>query len=556
VRKYFTLTLGCVCCWLATATQSLAEPCTTVSALMAALNGNSAWQVSPMANDPTIISSFLTQGELFMVDPRLVIAIAGQESSFGASICTAYNAWNWFYCPSTGACRGDDPVHVRCINSPFTSWEEGIVTVTRRLRLTYFAQGWNTIELIGHHYCGEGCDTWVPNVKFFYKTLLGGDLTDLSFPKSCAPSGPTFASKVDESTGTEPLGLAVADFDGDGKNDIAVTIYNNGNGDHLTIFRNTGTGGQVQFDPLPVDVATGRGPEGVAAFDLDNVGKVDLVTANPGDSSISVFRNHSSRGFIDFQPVPLSLPAPPTPHRVVIADFDGDGRPDLIVTSNNGRLVSVFHHASDPNTIAFDHRTDFGTRGFLNELAVADLDRDMRPDILVPLYDQGELMVFRNTSTQGSVQAVALPPLAAISPVGIAVGDLNNDLLPDVLVTALGGVEIFRNQSTQGVFSLLRTDVATGTNPGAIATGDLDRDGFLDGVASNPSENTLTILHNTTGAMGAPIGLTALQPSIGTGQNPINLVLGDIDGDGWLDIVVANHDASTISVILNNTGHP
>jgi hypothetical protein len=375
--------------------------------------------------------------------------------------------------------------------------------------------------------------------------------------KRRAGGTPTFAPKFDLPTGTEPLGLSIADFDGDGKNDIAVTVYNNGNGDHLTIFRNSGsTPGNLNFD-VPVDVPTGRGPEGVIAGDLDNDGKVDLVTANPGDSTVTVLRNHSTKGFIDFEPVLLSLPAPPTPHRVVIADFDGDGRPDLIFTSNNGRIVSVFHHASDPNTIAFDYRMDFGTGDFLNELAVVDLDHDMRPEILVPLQDTGELMAFQNLSTSGNVQASALPPFPTGSmPKGIAAGDLNNDQLPDVLVTETGGVGIFQNHSSQGVFNLSRTDITTGTNPQAVAIGDLDRDGFLDAVVTNPSGNTLTVLHNTTQAVGAAIGLTALQTPLETGMNPINLVLGDLDGDGWLDIVVANHDAGTISVILNTTAHP
>jgi hypothetical protein len=364
----------------------------------------------------------------------------------------------------------------------------------------------------------------------------------------------SFSSKFDLMTGTEPLGLAVADFDGDGRTDIAVTIYNNGNGDHLTVFRNTGTVGHLQFDPLPIDVPTGSGPEGIAVGDLNNDNKVDLVTVNPGNSSISVLRNFSTNGFIDFEPVALSLSAPPTPHRVVIADFDGDGRPDLIVTSNSGRLVSVFHHGSDPNVISFDYRRDFSAGDFLSDVAVADIDHDTRPEILVTLSDG--LKVFQNQSTQGNVQATGLTTLAAGTvPRGIAAGDLNNDQLPDVLVAAIGGVGVFQNHSSPGMFDLRRTDLLTGTNPDAVAIGDLDKDGFLDAVVANPSDNTLTVLHNTTGNMGAPIALTALQTPLATGLNPFSLVLGDVDGDGWPDIVSANIDANTISIILNTTGH-
>jgi len=365
----------------------------------------------------------------------------------------------------------------------------------------------------------------------------------------------SFAPKVDLQTGTEPLGLMVTDLDGDGRRDIAVTIYNNGSGDHLTIFRNTGTVGHPQFD-APVDIPTGRGPEGMAAGDLNNDGKPDLVAANPGDSTISVLRNSSTPGLMQFDSVPLSLSAPPTPHRIAIADFDGDGKPDLIVTSNSGRLVSVFHHATDPNTIAFDYRRDFGATGFLNDLAVADIDRDTRPEILIPITDTGLLTILQNNSSPGNVQASALAPLAAgAAPIrGIAVGDLNNDHAADVVVAAIGGVGVFQNSSSPGVFNLSRTDLPTGTNPDAVAIGDLDKDGLSDVVVANPSDRTLTVLRNAS--TGNTIVLTPLALRPITGLTPISLVLGDVDGDGWLDIVVANHDGNSISIFLNTTSGP
>lgn len=375
-------------------------------------------------------------------------------------------------------------------------------------------------------------------------------------PQSPAARGvePTFAPKVDKITGTEPLILAVADFDGDERADIAVTIYNHGSGDHLTIFRNTGTVGQLQFDPLPVDIPTGRGPEGLAAGDLNNDGKVDLVAANADSQTVSVLRNTSMRGFIDFQPAFPQLPIA-TPHRVVIADFDNDGRPDLVVTSNTGRLVSVFHHASDPNTIAFDYRRDFGAGAFLNDLAVADMDGDMRPEILIPLTDTGQLTVFRNNSSPGNVQASALPALAAGSaPIrGIAFSDLNNDHTLDIVIAGIGGVGIFHNAGGgSGVFDLPRTDVLTGTNPDAVAIGDLDKDGRPDVAVANPDENTVSILQNAS--EGEAIVVTPIEPRLATDLTPLSVVLEDLDGDGWLDIVVANHDGDSVSILLNTTG--
>lgn len=390
-------------------------------------------------------------------------------------------------------------------------------------------------------------------MTFFY-TALGGYPTDLTFSPSCGIQ-PTFAAKNDKTTGTEPLSVVVADLDGDGLNDIAVTIYNHGNGDHLTVFRNSGsTPGNLRFD-VPVDVPTGGGPEGLAVGDLNHDGKLDLVVANAGGQSVTVLRNFSVKGFIDIEPA-LTLSFPGTPHRVAIADFDGDGLPDIIVTSNSGRLVSIFHHAPDPNAIAFDYRRDFGASDYLNDLAVVDIDGDKKPEIILPLTDNGQFTLYQNTSTQGNVSATALPPFATggVPTRGIAVGDLNNDHLQDLVVAAPGGVGVFENHSTLGVFILPRTDVATGTNPDQVAIGDLDKDGFPDLVVTNPDDNTLTVLHNTTGNVGAPIQLTPLTTTIPTGSTPIGLALGDLDNDGWPDIVVANHEGASISIILNTTG--
>lgn len=366
---------------------------------------------------------------------------------------------------------------------------------------------------------------------------------------------PTFAPKLDKLVGPQPLGLVAADFDGDQRTDIAVTIYNGGNGDHLSILHNVGTVGNPNFD-LPIDVMTGRGPEGVAAGDLNNDGKMDLVTANAASLNVSVLRNFSTQGFVDFQPVLPALSMIGTPHRVVVTDFDSDGKPDLIVTSNNGRLVSVFHHASDPNAIAFDYRRDYGVDDYLHDLAVADIDRDTRPEILIPRSTSGLLTIFQNNSTPGNVQAAALTPLqAGTSPIGgVAVADLNNDPnhALDFVVAAIGGLGVFQNGSSPGVFNLSRTDVLTGTSPDAVAIGDLDNDGLVDVVAANPNDDTISVLQNRSA--GGPIVLSPLDKKPQTGATPLGLALGDVDGDGWLDIVVANHQGSSISVFLNTTG--
>jgi len=129
---------------------------------------------SPLAGHGQV---FVDKGRQYDIDPRLLVAIAGAESTFGQYICTSYNAWNWFY-------------NAWC-DSPFDSWDDGIDKVNKGLRELYFDGGLDgvmrdTIPLIGEKYC-PGCSNWVNNVTMFYQNELGGDPGDLTFATSNQP---------------------------------------------------------------------------------------------------------------------------------------------------------------------------------------------------------------------------------------------------------------------------------------------------------------------------------------------------------------------------------
>ncbi len=104
-------------------------------------------------------NSLLQQGQIYDVDPRLIVAIAGQESSFGIRVCAANNAWNWFWGGS-------------CSRSPFESYDNGIRTLNKFMRRSYLNKGYTTIPLIGKKYCVDGCEHWRSGVDFFYGQLV------------------------------------------------------------------------------------------------------------------------------------------------------------------------------------------------------------------------------------------------------------------------------------------------------------------------------------------------------------------------------------------------
>jgi hypothetical protein len=117
---------------------------------------------SPIAGNGSV---FFSSGNTYDVDPRLIVGIAGAESSFGTNwgACppSGYNAWSWFWS------------HTGCATSPFSSYAEGISVVTKGIRRGYLDKGYTTIGLIGAHYCASGCQGWVGNVTHPYLDLHG-----------------------------------------------------------------------------------------------------------------------------------------------------------------------------------------------------------------------------------------------------------------------------------------------------------------------------------------------------------------------------------------------
>lgn len=359
-----------------------------------------------------------------------------------------------------------------------------------------------------------------------------------------------FDPRLTLTAGNAPLGIGIADLDGDGRHDIlAVTL----NDDSLSVLRNTGFSDALSFAPK-LTFPTGVHPEGLAIADLDGDGKPDVVTANAGGGgSISIYRNASSKSaisLVDRLEIPLN-----TAHRVAAADFNGDGRLDLAVTSNSARQIAIFENSSIRGSINFTHILSLNTVSYANSIATGDIDGDGQVDILAPLPDVDAFYIYRNESSGGSISFS--PPtefLAGDAANGISIGDLNGDSKIDVVISNpyADSISLFLNGSSIGVLSLTRQDFSASDSPSDVALGDFNRDGRLD-VAVSSDTADLVILHNRATPSGLSLDLD-LEPESGKGA--FLPVVGDIDGDGHLDVAVSNHLGSTVSVFRNNGKNP
>ncbi len=331
----------------------------------------------------------------------------------------------------------------------------------------------------------------------------------------------------------------------------------------LPTFAGAGPGiSAASFDSRQ-DLSAGSGAVKVVIADIDGDGKPDLVVPNTYGHSISVYRNISTSGSLtaaSFAP-PVNLATPPgvqSPYYAAVADVDGDGKPDIIVSDYGDNLVSIYRNTSTPGNISsnsFAARVDFATGTTPIGIAVRDLDGDGKPEIVTANYGDNDISVLRNTSTMGNIAFAPKVDFAAGNGAeGAAIGDLDGDGLPDV-VTANGGastLSLLRNISTPGNIAFApKVDLAVLSYPVDIAIGDLDGDGKPDLTVTFYLPQTVSVLRNTStvGSLTtdsfAPMTDFALA---GRGHTP---ALADLDGDGKPDIAVATELNSALSIFQN-----
>jgi alpha-tubulin suppressor-like RCC1 family protein len=329
----------------------------------------------------------------------------------------------------------------------------------------------------------------------------------------------SFAPPVILPLAGNPLGLALADVDGDGRLDVLVTDSQNNN---VSVFQNLCVSGGITTNSFAarVDFPVGQQPFTLAAMDLNGDGRVDIVTVNLNDNTFSVLQNLGSPAGITTNSFAahVDIATGLSPEGVAIGDLDGDGRPDIAVANIGGNSVSVFRNLNPGGAIttnSFAPRVDFTGAGGGEAVAIGDIDGDGKPDLLISGYVPQVLSVFQNTSVPGSITTNSFGPRIDFPTGGrahrIALGDLDGDGKPDIAVSTElpSQLVIFKNLSSPGILSSssLAAPVAfpAGWNPNCIAIGDLDGDGRLDIFVANDYDGDASVYQNTTPFGTAPV---------------------------------------------------
>lgn len=258
--------------------------------------------------------------------------------------------------------------------------------------------------------------------------------------------------------GVQPVGLAVADIDGDGRLDV-VTAAKNG----VTIYRNL-TVGPLAFAG-PVVLGQDLVMTDVVATDLDGNGTVDIAAVEAGTSYPYAARMHvwANQGNLVFE-TDLVYATPPAPTDIVAVDADADGKSDLAVLGRD--QLSLFVNATTSG-LAFAARVDRGTGPSPLSLFLADLDRDGHPEIGV-LHQYGSLWVYANRGAAAPTFEAARAIELASATYLVQPAEIDGDGVID-LVGVAGGSAPFsflanRSQPQDFAFDLAEaniSDVAT-----------------------------------------------------------------------------------------------
>lgn len=356
------------------------------------------------------------------------------------------------------------------------------------------------------------------------------------------PGGASYAS-----------GMVAGDFNRDGTLDLVTCDHLDG---RVYFMRGNGNG-SFQSPSAGFNVA-GHGSAGLGTADFNADGNPDLVVSSEFAGAVVLLLGNGN-GI--FQP-PTSFGAGSILHELTVSDLNGDGKPDVAVAANGNNAISVLLGNGNGS---FAPSVQYAAGSSPQEVVAADLNGDSHQDLVVAL-NAGMALAVLPGNGDGTFRNPVLYPCSApngtspdLSPFSVAIADLNRDLRPDVIV----GFSATSQTVTGSVATLLGN--ASGTlsapvlyslgpwpaNAAHLAVADFNRDGNPDLASANWNDMVFML----TGAGDGTFGSMLL--FAGLGRNEYHPVAADFNGDGAIDVAVSNNSGEgKFRVFLNSACVP
>ncbi len=363
-----------------------------------------------------------------------------------------------------------------------------------------------------------------------------------------------YAPQVSYQAGTFPIGIAKGDFNHDGNLDIVVANFD---ASSLSLFLGNGDG---TFLP-PTTVPVGSRPVSVAVADFDGDGNLDLAVALEDSQAFQLLLGKGDGTF----GMPVTIPVPTVVNgitaKIVAADFNDDGKPDLAVAGDGGVQLFLNKGSGDfsPGVVII---------GIASDVVAADVNGDGHQDLVYTVIESAacgaEGVPFLALGNgDGTFQPPGQLPVTLSDPSGIAIADVNKDGHLDLVVADAGIGSCPNGSVTNGSVQVLlqqpdgtfvpSATISSTVHPAAVAVGDFDGDGKQDiavlqsanaSVTPVPADAVMIYLGDGSGQFSGP-------HQFKVGGGPEGLVVASFTNTVALDIAVSNAGADSMSVLVN-----
>jgi hypothetical protein len=439
--------------------------------------------------------------------------------------------------------------------------------LSQSLEITYTTQdgtatsGIDYIAQSGSVFFGTGNSTATISVPILSDALVEDAETFTVQLGSIVSTPADFSPAVSPAVNSGPTSVVTADFNGDGKTDLLVG-HNNFN-DISVLLNQTAPGATSPSFATKQDVEVLSRPNAVSVGDFNGDGKPDIATANLYSSDTSVLLNVTTPGSntITFLS-PVTFATGSSPFDVQVADMNDDGKQDIVSISNTNQVHVLLNTTTGGATTPTFAATQSVT-GVANprSIAIADFNGDGRPDIAASGDNLTKAIVLLN-STAAASSTISFQPALELTAGelarSVAAGDVNGDAVPDLVVSSFNDftVSVFANttatNATTAAFSA-PVVLTTTKRPMGVLLADVTGDNRPDLIVTNQSDggNFISVYRNTTPAATSTPSFAAAQ-DFNTGLAPNDVQGGDFNNDAKTDLAVTNGNGSSVSILLNS----